>query len=118
MQPEYVQTIRSFYEETLWIVANFWTNRKVLATHVGYWESYTHTVGFTAIRLDDESARVRPSIDRLHRHPRWSAPIFSGLSHIGLLSPVVARAMWANEDFYELTRRGLTNYGIFSAVKP
>jgi tocopherol O-methyltransferase len=74
--------------------------------------------GFTDVRFDDVTDRIRPSVDRLHLLSHWTAPLGSALSRVGLLSPVVARAMWANNDTYDVIRGGLSIYGIMSATKP
>src|SRR5215216_5786041 len=64
MQPEYIQSIRSFYDETLWIVSTFWTNQKALATHVGYWETGTrndHDAQAHMNRILAQRAAIQPS---------------------------------------------------------
>src|ERR1051325_1050964 len=41
MQLNHSGHIGTFYDETLWLVANFWTNPRVLAAHAGYWDTHT-----------------------------------------------------------------------------
>lgn len=74
--------------------------------------------GFTDIRFDDVTDRIRPSVDRLHRLSHWTARLASALSRVGLLSPLVARAIWANDATYDTINGGLSIYGIMSAGKP
>jgi cyclopropane fatty-acyl-phospholipid synthase-like methyltransferase len=74
--------------------------------------------GFTDVRFDDVTDHIRASVDRLHRLSHWTARLGSALSRAGLLSPVVARAIWANDATYDVIGGGLSIYGIMSAGKP
>lgn len=74
--------------------------------------------GFSDIRFDDVTDHIRASVDRLHRLSHWTARLGSALSRVGLLSPVLARAIWANDATYDVIGGGLSIYGIMSAGKP
>ena len=79
--------------------------------------SNASAAGFIDIRFEDVTERVRNSVNRLHQPMKWGARVSSMLSRIGLISPWVTRAMWANEDCYTIVGR-LSVYGILTAAKP
>ena len=60
---DHSQHVRLFYDETLWLVANFWTDQKVLAAHVGYWEPNMrndHEAQANMNRILAECAAIQP----------------------------------------------------------
>jgi hypothetical protein len=93
-----------------WALLDMDTPDEFIATACG--------AGFTDVRFDDVTERIRPSVERLHRLSHWTARLGAALSRLGLLSPVVARAIWANDATYDIICGGLSIYGIMSAGKP
>ena len=75
-------------------------------------------VGFSDIRFDDVTDRIRPSMRRLDRLSLWIVPPARLLRRARLLSPIRLDNGEASVVCCEALRRGLTLYGLVSGVKP
>jgi cyclopropane fatty-acyl-phospholipid synthase-like methyltransferase len=74
-------------------------------------------VGFADTQFDEVTDRILPSMQRLDRLARAIIPPARLLSRAGLLSPIRFRNGEASAACCEALRRGLTLYGLISAMK-
>jgi tocopherol O-methyltransferase len=74
--------------------------------------------GFEKIQYEDVSERAEPSMLRLYKIGRWTAPVARILSRLQMIDPVVTQCAQGSYDQYIAYRRGLCGYLFLSARKP
>jgi tocopherol O-methyltransferase len=74
--------------------------------------------GFEDVKVEDVSERAEPSMLRLYKIGRWTAPLAGILAALRLIDPVVAQCARGSRDQYIAYRRGLCGYLFLSARKP
>ena len=74
--------------------------------------------GFEEVRFEDVSERAEPSMLRLYKIGRWTAPLAHILAALRLIDPIVAQCAQGGYDQYLAYKRGLCGYLFLSARKP
>ena len=74
--------------------------------------------GFENVQCEDVSKPAEPSMLRLYKIGRWTAPLAQMLAAVKMVDPVVAQCARGSRDQYIAYRRGLCGYLFISARKP